>query len=186
MIFDECEEVFTLRFMPVAEDEGNAVPRKSWINKTLETNDLPTIGISKSVEGCDVVYLRRFSICMDMPVPPLGQRQKMINQALGHATSAEAQARIANHSDLTPGLFSKAAEVLALMVNTLEPLAQHERDAQVIHILNSNLKAQDKTGIEGQRKTKAPHDNFELGWLNDDVDFSFCARGRARRAAVGF
>ncbi|MDM7944478.1 MAG: hypothetical protein QUV35_17790 [Hydrogenophaga sp.] len=72
------------------------------------------------------------------------------------------------------------------MVNTPEPLAQHERDAQVIHILNSNLKAQGKTGIEGERKTKAPHDNFELGWLNDDVDFSFCATGRARRAAVGF
>jgi len=177
LMFDECEEIFTPRFMPVSEDEGNAVPRKSWINKTLETNDIPTIWISNSVENFDPAYLRRFSICMEMPVPPLVQRQKMINQALGHAVSAEAQARIANHSNLTPGLFTKVADVLALMADSPEPLAQHERDGQVIHLLNSTLKAQGKEAIEGERKKNASQDNFKPDWLNADVDLQLLCKG---------
>ena len=184
LMFDECEEIFTPRFMPLAEDEDSALPRKSWINKTLETNDIPTIWIANSVECFDAAYLRRFSICMEMPVPPLVQRQKMITQALGHAISDEAQARIANHSDMTPGLFSKAAEVLALMADTPEPLAPYERDAQVIHLLNSALKAQGKAGIEEERNKKDWHGHFQLCWLNADVDLQLLCNG-LRKARSG-
>ena len=170
ILFDECEEVMAFRstFSPVVE--GEKVPRKSWINKTLETNAIPTIWISNSVDAFDSAYLRRFIICVELKVPPLAQRKKMVEQALGNKISPEAQVRIAKHSEITPGLFAKAAEVLEIMADFSTPMDQEERDEQVIHLLSSTLKAQGKQSIEAHPDKKSPQKHFELDWLNADVD----------------
>lgn len=183
LLFDECEEVMASRneFSQVAE--GETVPRKSWINKTLETNAIPTIWISNSVDAFDSAYLRRFSMCIELKVPPLAQRKKMVEQALGDKISQEAQERIAKHGDITPGLFSKAAEVLEIMIDLPAPLSQKERDEQVVHLLSSTLKAQGRPSIEQHPNKQSPSKHFELDWLNADVDLhQVCASLRKTRS----
>lgn len=170
LLFDECEEVMAPRNMFSPAADGEKVPRKSWINKTLETNAIPTIWISNSVDAFDPAYLRRFSICMELKVPPLAQRKKMVEQALGDKISPEAQVRIAKHGEITPGLFAKAAEVLEIMADLSAPLSQKDRDEQVVHLLSSTLKAQGKPSIEEHPDKKSPPKHFELDWFNADVD----------------
>jgi transitional endoplasmic reticulum ATPase len=178
LMFDECEEVLPKSYFPASEASDS--PRKSWINKTLETNVIPTIWIANSLEDFDPAYLRRFSICMEMPVPALAQRCQMLANAMGDAISEEARLSIASHEAVTPGIFSKAAEVLDIMAVNAATLPQQERDEQVIRMINSTLKAQGKEPIV--RADQAPtnlQSGFEVTWLNTNVDLdSLCTRLR--------
>lgn len=178
LMFDECEEVLP-NSLHSTSDEGGSAPRKSWINKTLETNAIPTVWIANALDDFDPAYLRRFSICMEMPAPALKQRRKMLANAMGSTLSEEAQFRIADQEDITPGIFSKAAEVLDIMADKAGTLPQQERDEQVIRLINSALKAQGKDQIAKPDEAPSPQRSFEVDWLNTNVDLqSLCTQLR--------
>ena len=177
LMFDECEEVLPKRFAPFSDESGIG-PRKSWINKTLETNAIPTFWIANSLEDFDSAYLRRFSLCMEMPTAPLSQRCEILTRTLGNAISPQALTRIAEHDQVTPGILSKAAEVLEIMTTHSAPQEDHVHDERVIHMINSTLKAQGKAPIvEAEPKPQQAH--FEPAWLNTQVDLhALCSQLR--------
>ncbi len=167
ILFDECEEILNQVNGNDRGDDEAAIPRKSWINKILESNDVPTIWIANSIERFDEAYLRRFSVCFEMPIPSQLQREKMLANAVDGVVSTQAQVGIARHKDATPAVLMQTAKIVhAIAVQRPES----ERDALAIHLMNNTLKAQNKAKIAVQNDWGITGRGFEPAWVNSEVD----------------
>lgn len=169
ILFDECEEVLVHTSPYEPGDDDTNVPRKSWINKVLETNSVPTIWISNSIRGFDEAYLRRFSLCFEMPMPSQEQRQKMLAKAFNGALSSQAQTMIARHKDATPALLTQTAKVLETIS---DGMSEPERDGLAVHLMNNTLRAQHKSEIVLASETSLSSSGFEHRWINSEVDLA--------------
>lgn len=167
VLFDECEEVLNhVQSVDRGDDEAT-VPRKSFINKILETNEVPTIWIANSIQRFDEAYLRRFSVCFEMPIPTQSQREKMLAKAVSGVVSEQAQVGIARHKDATPAMLMQTAKVIKAIASDRTP---NERDALAVHLMNNTLKAQSKAQISTRSDLGLAGDGFEPGWINSGVD----------------
>lgn len=164
LLFDECEEIFDTRHF---SSDSEQLPRKSWINHTLESNRMATFWIANSIQTLDDAFLRRFSLCMEMPVPPLSQRKKMLSHAFGDTLSAKTKSRIANNAEATPAVFTQAARLLKVVASN-EPSAV--RNSLAIHLINGTLKAQGKAQVCIEDRRSVAADPFDAGLINCDVD----------------
>lgn len=119
VLFDEIEDVFPssasgfLALFTDDEDEDqSAAPGKAWINRLLETNPVPAIWISNSVDQIDPAYLRRFDYALEFPKPPKDVRRRIAHKYLAPAkASAGFIERIAASEALTPAQIAKAAKI---------------------------------------------------------------------------
>lgn len=166
VLFDECEEAFGLAGM---QDNGGVetiAPRKSWINKMLETNEVPTIWIANSLACFDPSHLRRFSICCEMPIPSQKQRKKILEQVSDGNLSESVQDCISRNKDVSPAVLTQVARVL----NAVAPgKTGDERDGVAMILLNNALKVQRKTEVSLMRDT-AVGESFNPAWVNSDAD----------------
>lgn len=167
ILFDECEEILS----PVnphdpGEDE-TTVPRKSWINHVLETNLVPTIWIANSVRGFDEAYLRRFSFCMEMPMPSQQQREDMMTVMFNGLIGSELKAKMTHHQESSPALLTQTARVMRAICGDMPA---SDRDNLAIHLMNSTLKAQEKKEILSPCQGTLSAKGFEPGWINTSVD----------------
>jgi len=168
IIFDECEEVLNPAVADQSDDEAIS-PRKSWVNQIFETNEVPTIWIANSVSQFDEAYLRRFSLCFEMPVPSQRQRQKMIDGATGDLISCETRKNLAQNSSITPALMSQAVRV----VNVLAKSHPHlNSDDLVTHWLNNTLMAQKFARIKRSGALSITRDGFDPSWVNCALDLN--------------
>ena len=166
ILFDECEEILNQGNGSDRGDDEAAVPRKSFINKLLETNEVPTIWIANSISRFDDAYLRRFSVCFEMLIPSQWQREKMLAKAVSGVVSAQAQIGIARHKDATPAMLIQTAAVIQAIASDR---ASSERDALAIHLMNNTLKAQSKTQIMVRNDLGVAGCGFDPAWVNSDV-----------------
>ena len=120
VLFDEVEDVFPSSGMGIfrlffsGRTEGKA--GKAWVNRTLETNPVPTIWISNQVEQIDPAYLRRFDYALEMPAPPKDARLRIAHKHLDSTkVGRDWIARIADWSDITPAQLEKVARVTRLV-----------------------------------------------------------------------
>src|SRR3546814_8373929 len=81
---------------------------KAWVNRTLEQNPLPTIWITNSTACLDPAFVRRFDLCLELPMPPKPQRERLIRAACGGLVDDAAVARLADRK-------SNASELQSLM-----------------------------------------------------------------------
>lgn len=167
ILFDECEEILDQGSRVERSDDEANVPRKSWINKVLETNAVPTLWIANSIRRFDESCLRRFSVCFEMPLPGQEQRQKMLAKAFGGAISAGAQASIARNKEATPAILVQTASVLRSIAGDK---CESERDALAVHLVNNTLRAQSKTAVSAHNDQGIAAGGFEPGWVNCGVD----------------
>src|SRR3546814_20380616 len=82
---------------------------KAWVNRTLEQNPLPTIWITNSTACLDPAFVRRFDLCLELPMPPKPQRARLIRAACGGLVDAPAVARLASDKLLAPAVLARAA-----------------------------------------------------------------------------
>lgn len=167
ILFDECEEVLVQPHQPHEVGEDGPHPRKSYINKVLETNAEPTIWIANSVQGFDEAYLRRFSLCFEMPLPTHEQRRKLLHKAFNGSIGQEAQAAMAQHKEATPALVMQTAKVLAAIAGGHD---EAQRDTLALHVINNTLRAQSLTEVPAGTFTGLGKQEFEPTWVNSDVD----------------
>jgi SpoVK/Ycf46/Vps4 family AAA+-type ATPase len=76
LLFDELEDLFTPGWHDLWRDTSRARPSmsKQWFNDLLESNPIPTLWITNSVEGIDPAFLRRFTYAVEFR--SLGPRQR--------------------------------------------------------------------------------------------------------------
>lgn len=145
LLFDEIEEVLAAQGFNQSMDEAT-IAQKSFLNGLLENNNTPTIWIANDISGFDPAYIRRFDICMEMPVPPLSVRLNMLKDAFAHdVTFSETLLEvIAKHDTVTPALIQQAATVTT-MVSYEQSEASREK--LLISLINEKLRAQGEPAL---------------------------------------
>jgi AAA+ superfamily predicted ATPase len=108
LVFDELEDAFA----GTIAERSAAQSTKAWINRTLEQNPLPTIWVSNSTACLDPAFVRRFDFCLELPVPPKPQRERMIRAACGELVDDAAVARLASGDMVAPAVIARAAAVV--------------------------------------------------------------------------
>ena len=147
LLFDECEEIFDVDAgNDFAEDESTT-PRKSWLNMTLETNRLPIVWIANSIKSFDEAYLRRFSLCFEMPAPQRQDSLRIIEDVFTDQISARLKSSFARHDGIAPALASQVADVLK---GVSFDGCMEDRERWALTILNEKLKAQSIKPVELQ------------------------------------
>lgn len=127
LLFDEMEDLFgaSTPFF------GGGRPSKVHINRMLETNPIPVIWTTNSVEACDPAFLRRMSYSTLMR-PPSGRVRARIWQRLeqrhGAGIAAEALPQLAEAHDQAPALVSDAMR-LARLCEGGEGMVSHMLEA---------------------------------------------------------
>jgi transitional endoplasmic reticulum ATPase len=106
LVFDEIEDVFP--FGPMHPDNS----LKGWTNCLLETNPVPAVWICNHLDGIDPAHVRRFDLVIEVSVPPLQAREKMLATRLGGLKVPGGFLRgLAANVDLAPAHIDKAAKV---------------------------------------------------------------------------
>lgn len=167
-LFDEVDDVFS-------GDDGffrtrsSAQRRKAWMNRTLETNPVPTIWITNYVHSLDPAFVRRFDIVFEMPNPPLAQRKKIIRSATGRMNIDETVvSRLASEATLTPAVVSRAAEVAGL---TTEGGKSNGQAAAIVLLVDATLRAQGHAGISKAAPSVLPG-IYNTKFINADTEIS--------------
>jgi transitional endoplasmic reticulum ATPase len=119
VLFDEIEDVFPSNrdglMALFGQKKHSSGSSKAWINRILETNPVPAIWISNSIEQIDPAYLRRFDFTLEIPNPPEAVRRTIANKYFeGTQVSGEWIAHLATWDDATPAQLEKAARVAGM------------------------------------------------------------------------
>lgn len=178
ILFDECEEVLNPAGPVFGDDDEAAVPRKSWINRALEMNPVPTIWIGNSIHRFDEAYVRRFSLCFEMPLPSQAKREKILAGAFDDRLGAQAMSAIARHRDATPGILAQVAGVVSAIAQDHAP---QQRDALALHLVNNTLRAQGKPALDTPTPSNlGGHLGFDPRWINCQADLLALREGLGR------
>lgn len=119
LAFDEVEDVFDQFYRPYFNGECSKAI-KSWMNRTLENNPVPTIWLSNSVQCMDPAFIRRFDFVFELKVPPQSQRVRILKKHCDGLLSDAHIKRIAEVPHLAPALVTRAASVLRSIQSELD------------------------------------------------------------------
>ncbi|MBU2410525.1 MAG: AAA family ATPase, partial [Gammaproteobacteria bacterium] len=138
LVLDEAEDIFRSDYTsPLQRVMGAQEDSKAWMNQRLESNRVPVIWISNQIEHIDPAYLRRFTYCLEFPVPPREQRRDI---ARTHLAPIGASDRLieeaAAHATLPAALLASAARFA-----TLSGAGAERVDGAVRLMLADQLKA---------------------------------------------
>jgi SpoVK/Ycf46/Vps4 family AAA+-type ATPase len=121
LLFDEVEDVFPtnpsemLNMFLSDEQQRGSVNGKAWVNQTLESNPIPTIWISNSINQIDPAYRRRFQFHLELKNPPQQVRANITRKHLsGLDVSNEFVEKLAERRTLTPAQIHAAARFAQL------------------------------------------------------------------------
>ena len=121
VLFDEVEDIFSgdagmaalSRLFGGGGRHGNA--RKAWLNQVLETNPVPTIWIANQIGEFDPAFLRRFHYAVELGIPPLSVRRRIVGRHLdGLALSPACRDRLAQQQ-ASPAQLETLAKVVGLV-----------------------------------------------------------------------
>lgn len=136
VLFDEMEDLF-----PVG---GLFDPRpqvgKSWANRMLEENVVPTIWVANVVSHIDPAHLRRFDYSLCVDIPPRSVRRRVLERATaGLGLKKETVDGLAANRGLTPAIAQKIGKV----VTTLRQHDAFDPDRVASLIADSSLELQE-------------------------------------------
>lgn len=172
LLFDEVEDVLPTR---LSVHLGNSDLTKGWINDALETNPLPTIWVCNALTGFDDAYLRRFTQVIEVGLPPLPVRKRMIvAQTRTLSVSADWCARVATHPGLSPALLRQAVRTVA----TAEYRGVRNREAALDTLLNASLSAMGEACLPSRNPAEVLA--YRPDCLNADQDLDKLVRGLRR------
>lgn len=162
LLFDEVEEVFQGGYR---YHDGTPQP-KAWVNQRLETNAVPTVWVTNSIEYLDPAYARRFDVVMEVPVPPEAQRKKVILSAAGNFLDSTTLHALSEHTALSPALVARAARVAKTLTDAPQGLAG--ASATMLNLVNQTLRVQGLSPVnQGTPGDIGLH--YSLGHLNPDI-----------------
>jgi SpoVK/Ycf46/Vps4 family AAA+-type ATPase len=174
LLFDEVEDIFQGEDMPFFSlSKPKAEGSKAWINRMLETNPVPTLWLSNSAHTLDPAFIRRFDMVLELPIPPQGQREKIVQAACGDMLDKRAIARIADSEALSPAIIMRAASVARAIRDDVET----ERiPAMIESLVSSTLEAQGHPPIRRNDPNALP-ETYDPAFINSDVDLGQVTEG---------
>lgn len=172
LLFDEVEDVFP---HPLGIQFGNATLTKGWINAALEENPLPTLWVCNGIDGLDPAYLRRFVQVIEIGVPPIAVRERLIRtHTRDLPVSSTWRQRTARHPYLSPALLRQAVNTVAMADYRRADTAEAALDT----LLNTTLKAMGQAPLPQPLASEVMRYRPEC--LNADQDLQALENGLRR------
>ena len=176
LLFDEVEEIFggsQISFSSFLSFSGRNNNSKSWINRTLEHNNVPTIWLSNDRSGMDPAFIRRFDLTFELPIPPRKQRERILREQSGGILSDSSINRMADSEHLAPAIVSRASSVIKSIQSSL---TLEETNESIGHLINCTLVAQGHKEITFNKADQLP-DYYDPGFVNTDSSLTAIAEG---------
>lgn len=182
LMFDEIEDVFTsdVRWLFGARKQNQS---KSWLNKLLEENPVPSFWISNAVNQIDDAYLRRFDFVIEIDIPPRSVRKQIIDGALGELSVREEwKDKLAEFKHLSPALMRRVGDVVNRSSDKAN-LSIEQTEQKLLQLMNASLSAQSKPEVVIQINKGA---SYSLEYVNTDVDVESLITGLQKRKSGRF
>lgn len=171
ILFDEIEDVF----IGDAVLSGDHDRCKAWVNRMMETNLVPTIWISNSVDAIEPAHLRRFDYVLKLGVPPRRVRQRILEKHFTNLAVRPAFIEsLAAHPGLAPAQVERAARVVAQLNHQGPELVE----TALTNVLGGTLEALGQPARAPS--TPASPSAYDLTLLNADRDPVAIVKGLSR------
>lgn len=163
VLFDEVEDVLASEgdwglFMFGASH--SITPKKGWKISVMETNAAPTIWTCNTIWRIDPALQRRFTYCLEVPVPPRSVRRGMLEKVATVGPAADALLdKIADDDRLTPADVDRVTRVLALC----PPADPEEWRRQIVLTLGARPDGVDTSALLFSKPCEI---RYEPKWIN--------------------
>lgn len=177
ILFDEMEDVFPRPIPWLWDDAAPSGSQKAWTNQLLETNPIPTVWLSNAVSQIDPAFLRRFTYSLELRVPPLSVRRRIVEKHLqGLPVSPAWIERAAKQERLTPAQIAQACRVARAAA------VQNSQEAEQLleQVISRSLEVM---GLPGQWPVPGADilPPYDLRFLNPSLDLAAVTVGLAQR-----
>lgn len=167
LVMDEIEDIFQTSIF----DAGSR-SQKAWINRMLEENSLPCFWLSNSIEAIDAAHIRRFDLVIEMPNPPLAQREQLLRECGAGKLSDELVGDLCAHGQVTPAVLERAVRV----GRNVSARAGKTLDGTIRCIVDNTLKAQGFAKLPLNNGNGLPG-FYSPDWINADLPLAGLVEG---------
>jgi SpoVK/Ycf46/Vps4 family AAA+-type ATPase len=169
LTFDELEDVFPWR-RSGGWAEVSSATNKGWVNRQLEENPVPCLWVGNEIWQLDPAFLRRFSLIVEVPVPPLGVRSQILGRYFDQfGVSDRWVCEQARNPHVSPADAAHAAEVCRRVApGGTGAGGSSSAEALLERVLEMSLDARGQLG-GAQARLLGPFDH-DLSLLNVDCD----------------
>ena len=164
LMYDEAEDVFNTR-----NDEKSQYG-KAFINRSLETNEVPTIWITNNIYSMDEAVVRRFNLAIELGVPNENMRAKIIKEYSANLIDNKLIKKLAKNEHVAPAVVSNASLVV-LNLNTGDRNKAFER------VISNTLKAQGYGEIEKDKSSDDLPSSYDPNFVNSNCDLNELMKG---------
>ena len=164
LMYDEAEDIFNTN-----NDEKRQYG-KAFINRSLETNELPTIWITNNIFDMDEAVVRRFNLAIEIGIPTEDVRAKIIKKYSENLIDNKLIKKLAKNDFIAPALISNASVVVSNL-NTKDKNKAFER------VINNTLKAQGYEEIRDYNPRDDLPSSYDPNFVNSDCDLTELMQG---------
>ena len=165
LMYDEAEDIFNTN-----NDEKRQYG-KAFINRSLETNEVPTIWITNNILDMDEAVVRRFKLAIEIGIPTEDVRAKIIKKYSENLIDSKLVKKLAKNQFVAPAVVSNASLVVSNL-NTKDKNKAFER------VISNTLKAQGYDEIEKDEKPSADlPSSYDPNFVNSDCDLNELIQG---------
>ncbi|MDR3345693.1 MAG: ATP-binding protein [Campylobacteraceae bacterium] len=180
LLFDEVEDVFDASSGNIFRDSKKQ-DNKLLINRWLETNPVPTIWITNDVSSIDRAIIRRFKMCMEIPIPSIKKKEEILSSHCGGVLSKKEINLLASHKHLSPAIIDNA-------VSIADTIKSRNKSTVIINTINQTLKAQRFDEIKEKEKASFLPKTYNPSFINTSIDTKRLLEGikRSKSAKMCF
>ena len=165
LMYDEAEDIFNTK-----NDEKRQYG-KAFINRSLETNEVPTIWITNNILDMDEAVVRRFNLAIEIGIPTEDVRAKIIKKYSENLIDNKLVKKLAKNRFVAPAVVSNASLVVSNL-NTKDKNKAFER------VISNTLKAQGYDEIEKDEKPSVDlPSSYDPNFVNSDCDLTELMQG---------
>ena len=165
LMYDEAEDIFNTK-----NDEKRQYG-KAFINRSLETNEVPTIWITNNILDMDEAVVRRFNLAIEIGIPTEDVRAKIIKKYSENLIDNKLVKKLAKNRFVAPAVVSNASLVVSNL-NTKDKNKAFER------VISNTLKAQGYDEIEKDEKPSVDlPSSYDTNFVNSDCDLNELMQG---------
>ena len=165
LMYDEAEDIFNTN-----NDEKRQYG-KAFINRSLETNEVPTIWITNNILDMDEAVVRRFNLAIEIGIPTEDVREKIIKKYSENLIDSKLVKKLAKNQFVAPAVVSNASLVVSNL-NTKDKNKAFER------VISNTLKAQGYDEIEKDEKPSVDlPSSYDPNFVNSDCDLTELMQG---------
>ena len=165
LMYDEAEDIFNTN-----NDEKRQYG-KAFINRSLETNELPTIWITNNIYDMDEAVVRRFNLAIEIGIPTEDVRAKIIKKYSENLIDNKLVKKLAKNRFVAPAVVSNASLVVSNL-NTKDKNKAFER------VISNTLKAQGYDEIEKDENPSVDlPSSYDPNFVNSDCDLTELMQG---------